>query len=115
MPQRNDKTNEHHFSRAVPLQVARWTGNRVVGTSGASSARLTLPTGASLVEIVCGEATYLNFGDNTVDAVADATSHFFPAGVQVVPVPLDSNGVPYTHVAHIQVATAGVVQVEELE
>ena len=114
---KNDSDGTHVFPGQqgnVPLQVTRWTGNRVVATSSGATARLTIPAGATLIEIAAAEAVYLNFGDVTVEAVADVTSHLFLAGVQVIPVPFDSDGDPFTYVALIQVATAGLVQVEEL-
>lgn len=110
----NSKTGEHQFRQATPLQVARGTGNRVHGTSSGTSQRFTLPSGATLLEIRAAEAVYLNFGGAAVDAAADVTSQYFPAGVQVVPVP-DNSGSPATHLAYIQATTAGVVQAEEVE
>lgn len=115
MPTQNAKTKDHYFNRETPLQVALWTDNIEQATTGAASARITLPAGATLLEIRCTENVYLKFGDNTVVAATDDTSHLFIAGSQVVPVPLDSNGDVYTHVAHIQESAAGTLQVAELE
>ena len=114
---RNHKSNDHNFPGDTPLQVPRWTEQRESVTTSGASQRLTLPTGASLIEISAQEAAYLNFGDNTVDAsavIANGESRLFLAGVQVVPVPLDSSGDPQTHVAVLQESVAGIFQVEEL-
>ena len=79
-------------------------------TGGTSSTALDLE-GARLIRVSCDEDTYIAFGDVTVVAAADDTSHLFLRGSEYVPVPLDANGVAYTHMAHIQKDTAGVIQV----
>jgi hypothetical protein len=117
--ERKDSSDSHVFpENQTPLQVARWSGQRESVTSSGTSQRITLPTGADLIEISAAEAVYLNFGGGAVDAtssIADDGSRLFLAGVQVVPVPLDpATSIPYTHVAVLQVATAGLLQVEEL-
>ncbi len=117
--QRNTQSSSHVYpENQTPLQVARWSGQRESVTTTASSQRITLPAGADLIEISAAEAVFLNFGDDAVDAsstIADDGSRLFLAGVQVAPVPLDpATGTPYTHVAVLQVATAGLLQVEEL-
>ena len=116
---RNAQSGSHVYPESqMPLQITRWSGQRESVTSSASSQRITLPTGADLIEISAAEAVFLNFGDNAVDAtstIADDGSRLFLAGVQVAPVPFDpATGIPYTHVAVLQVATAGLLQIEEL-
>ena len=117
--QRNKNSGSHIFEESqTPLQVVRWTEQRVAVTTTGSSQRLTLPTLADLIEITAVEAVYINFGGNAVDAsntIANDGSRIFLAGVQVVQVPIDSaTELPFTHVAVVQVASPGVFQVEEL-
>ena len=115
---RDEQTDTHVFpEQSVPLQVARWTEQRESVTTSGASQRITLPVGSSLIELTAIEAVFINFGDVTVDAssvIADDGSRLFLAGVQVVPVPLDSSGDPYTHLAVIQQSVAGIFQVEQL-
>lgn len=107
----------------VPLQITRWTGSRASVTTSGTTQRLTLPTGAEVVEITAQEDVYLSFGDSAVDASStidnaasgDNGNRIFLKGVQIVPVPYDADGVLATHIAVIQVATAGVFQVEEVQ
>ena len=118
--QRNKNSGSHIFEESqTPLQVVRWTEQRVAVTTTVSSQRLTLPTGADLIEITAVEPVYINFGDNTVDAsstIASDGSRIFLAGVQVVQVPIDpATDLPYTHLAVIWLVAAGVFQVEELD
>lgn len=104
-----------HGNDASPLQVVRLTGSRVQLLSSGTTGRLTIPAGATIIEMTCLENTYLNFGGSGVNAVADVTSHLFFAGTQVMPVPVDGNGDPYTHVAFIQHTTGGTCQVESVD
>ncbi len=115
-------TDEYVFEthRHRPLQVTRWSEKRVATAFNSTSARLTIPADAVLVEITATENCFINFGDNTVVAtstIANDGSRLFLAGVQIVPVPLDGETprVPYTHVAVISEAADGTLQVEELE
>lgn len=102
--------------RNVPVPVIRWTGNRIQLSSGATtSAATALPTGRKAFEVRCTQDCYLAFGDDSVAATTDDDSDLFLRGVQVVPVPLDANGVPYTHVAVIRVDTDGVVQLCQID
>ena len=116
---RNDKSGDHAFppSKGIPLQVARWTGRRAAVTTSATSQRLELPDGASLVEIVTQEAVYINFGDSSVvasDVIGNDSNLLFLTGVQIVPVPLNGAGAPQTHVAVLAETQPGVFQVSEL-
>jgi len=115
-------TDEYIFEthRHQPLQITRWSENRVATAFSAITARLTIPADAVLVEIVASENCFINFGDNTVEAtttIASDGSRLFLAGTQIVPVPLDAQDprVPFTHVAVVAEAADGVLQVEELE
>ena len=117
--ERNKQSSSHVYPESqTPLQVARWSGQRESKTTTGSSQRITLPSGADLIEISAAEAVYMNFGGSGVTAtstIADDASRLFLAGVQVVPVPLDpATGDPYTHVAVLEVATGGLLQIEEL-
>lgn len=115
----SDEQDTPVFPGGEPLQVARWSGQRDSKTTSVSSQRITLPTGAKLIEITAVNPVFINFGDVTVDAsstIAIDGSRIFLAGVQVVQVPLDpATGLPYTHVAVIQVSAAGIFQIEELQ
>jgi hypothetical protein len=102
----------------IALQITRWSGQRVAATMSASSQRLTLPANTLVVEITAQQDAYISFGDGTVDAestIANDDSRLFAAGVQVVAVPLDNQGVPYTHVAVLEAATAGIIQFEKVD
>ncbi len=110
----------HPYQKGTPLQVVRWAGERVGVACGASSLELVLPAGAHLVEISSTENAYINFqtgtGVTATSTIADDGSRLFVAGVQLVPVPFDpGTGEPYTHIACIQVDTAGIFQVEAVE
>ena len=103
--------------RHTPLQVTRWSEQRVGVTFTASNQIMEiLPVGAILVELTATENCFINFGGGSVvatAAIAVDESRLFLAGVQVVPVPLDGSGDPFTHVAVIQQSVSGVLQVEE--
>lgn len=115
-------TDEYVFEthRHRPLQVTRWSEKRIAIGFNSTSQRILIPVDAVLVELTATENCYINFGDVTVDAtstVATDESRLFLAGVQIVPVPLDTQNprVPFTYVAVISEAADGVLQVEELE
>ena len=114
-----DENNTPVFPGGIPLQVARWSGQRESITSSASSQRITLPAGTKIAEITAVNPVFINFGDVTVDAtavIANDGSRIFLAGVQVMQIPLDpATGIPYTHVAVLQVTAAGIFQIEELQ
>lgn len=115
-------TDEYVFEthRHQPLQVTRWSEKRIAIGFNSGTQRMLIPAGAVLVELTATENCFINFGDVTVDAsstVATDGSRLFLAGVQIVPVPLDSQDprVPYTYVAVVSEAADGTLQVEELE
>ena len=110
---------DYIYSNGERVQVLRWTGSRAFISFNGTSARVALPSGAELIELVATESCYIAFGDNTIDATAaiNSTSRLFTAGVQQVPVPIDpSTNEPYTYVAAIEAAssTPGILQVERL-
>ena len=105
---------------AIPLQVTRWTEQRVGVSFNGVSDRIVLPAGAELVELTATENCYLNFGDVTVVAtttIVNDESRLYLAGVQVIPVPIDVGGtdLPFTHVAVIRESVDGVLQAEQVE
>lgn len=101
-----------------PLQVVRWSGQRVAVTTSGVSQRLVIPADSDCIEITLINDTYVNFGDVTVEAttaIASDGSRLMLAGVQLVPMPLDPvTGDAYTHVAVIRAATNGVFQIEKV-
>ena len=113
-----DENDTPVFPGGIPLQVARLSGQRESVTSSGSSQRITLPVGTKIAEITAVNPVFINFGDVTVDAsstIAADGSRIFLAGVQVMQIPLDpATGIPYTHVAVIQVTAAGIFQIEDL-
>lgn len=119
----NTDSDEHVFQESNAMQVARWVGQRESITTSGVSQRITLPAGTTLLEITAQQAVYLNFGDATVVAssaidnksATDNGNRLFISGVQTIPVPLDDNNEPWTHLAVVQEASAGVFQVEQLQ
>ncbi len=116
-------TDEYVFEthRHTPLQVTRWSEKRVALSFNGTSDRIIIPAGAVLVELTATENCFINFGDDTVVAsstIATDGSRLYLAGVQVVPVPLDSQDprIPFTHIAIIkETGSGGIFQCEELE
>lgn len=103
--------------RHTPLQLPRWSGQRVGVVFTGTSQTLTLPAGALVIEVACTENCYLNFGLTGVNAttvIANDASRLFMAGVQMVIVPIDGSGDPFTHVGVIQATTSGTIQIEEV-
>jgi len=103
--------------RHTPLQLPRWSEQRVGTVFTGTSQTLTLPTDALVLEITCTENCYLNFGTTGVAAtavIASDASRLFLAGVQMIIVPIDGSGDPFTHVGVIQESTSGIIQIEEV-
>lgn len=115
-----DKANdegEFVFVRRSALQIK--TGTKRVGddTDGTTD-RLTLPSGAKLIELSVSADCYIMFGPSDVDATSTigndgANSKLFLAGVQIIEVPSPGD-VLATHIAYIQVSEAGFIQAEQL-
>ena len=98
-----------------PAQMFYYSQQRGQFTTSGASQRQILPSGAILVELAAEEATFYRFVDVAGNATQDANSHYFPAGVQQVPVDIDvATGEPFTHIAVIQQSTAGLFQWAEL-
>lgn len=93
-----------------PIQTLA-LGNTVVKlTVSGTSARGTLPFGAShedIVRIACNTDCYINFGDSTVEATS--TDSLFTAGVEAFKVPQGA-----THIACIQESAGGVMTITEM-
>lgn len=116
---RNEQTGDIVFGseNGVPLQITEWSEQRAFINFSDPSVRVVIPNNAELIEITATENVYINFGDNTVDAsttIASDGSRLFLAGVQVVVVPLDSSGVPFTDVAAFTAGVDGILQIEEV-
>jgi hypothetical protein len=110
---------EHVFIRRSALQVPAWSGARVSGVIAATTDRLTIPSGATLIEITALVNVYINFGNAAVVATATIEtddSRLFLNGVRSVVVPEDNDGVPFTHLAFIEAVSNGdsIIQVEQL-
>lgn len=98
---------------AIP--VVWGSGSRVNATAtAASTAEAALPTGATLIELRATDAVAIRFGNTGMGAAAvDANSILFPAGEKVLPVPLDSSGIPFDYFRVIRVGAEDVpVQIE---
>lgn len=106
------------FPGDTPLQVVVWSGKRRSVTTTVVSQRITLPVGTSCLEIISLQDCFLAFGDETVVAdmvIADDASRIFIAGMQIIPVPRDSSGVLFTHLAVIKgVGPGGIFQIEKV-
>ena len=79
-------------------------------TIGGTTARVALPTGVTagdIVRVASNTDCYINFGTSAVDAAA--TNVLFTQGVEMFAVPPDA-----THLAAIQVSTAGVLTITEV-
>lgn len=88
------------FPGGDSLQTAYGSGTRLTVTASAvSTVAGALPTDAQVMFVRATDSVWLRFGGSGVDAAAaDSDSLLFPAGESVVPVPLDANRDPYTHV-----------------
>ena len=97
-----------------PIPALRMkNGGAHVITSGASSVRNSNAFDAEtrVVSLYASEPVYVNFGDSSV--TASASDHYFPAGLYY-DVSLGGDGAPHaTHVAVLQVLSAGNVYVSE--
>ncbi|MCK5318856.1 MAG: hypothetical protein KAJ55_13150 [Anaerolineales bacterium] len=122
MTLKRDTVNEDYVFGAkssIPLQVTRWTGQRVGVTTSAVAELIQLPAGTELIEVTATENVYVAFGDGTVVAtqsVGNDASRLFLAGVQILPVPINPLGnVPFTHMSVIEESSPGVFQAEKVD
>jgi len=96
----------------IPALRLRDGGAHLVN-SGNTSARnvAAFDDQTRVVSVFATEAVYLRFGDQSV--VASSSDHYFPAGVYY-DVALGGDGVAHdTHVAVLQVSSAGNVYLSE--
>ncbi len=103
------------YAGRTPLQVVRWSGERVSISFTGASDLVALPAKIRLVELSATENCYIAFGDSSVVASSaiGAVSRLFMIGVQVIPVPIDpATEDLYSYIAAIQETTAGILQVE---
>lgn len=113
-------TDQHDtpvFPDGTPLQIARWTAKRAFIAVIVTTDRVILPAGATIIELTATQDCFIAFGDNTVNAVgsiASDASRLFVTGVQAIVIPLDSSGVPFTHIAAIRDTADGTLQIEQL-
>ena len=69
----------------VPLQVMRWTGQRESLITSPTSQRMTIPAGATMLELTGTQDCFIAFGGAAVDAtvvVANDASRFFLAALE---------------------------------
>lgn len=110
---------EHVFIRRSALQVPAWSGERVSGVIAATTDRLFIPAGSTLIEITALVDVYINFGNAAIKATSTIEtdgSRLFLSGVRVAVVPEDNSGVPFTYMAFIEAAAGNdsIIQVERL-
>lgn len=90
------------------------SGTRINVTAGAaSSAEAALPAGKAL-RIASDQPCWIRFGNTGVGAASAAnTSMYFPAGVEIIGVPIDANGAMYDYVRAIRAGgTDAALQIE---
>ena len=101
-----------------PLQITRWSGQRVGLTTSGSAQLIVLPVGSVCVEITAEQNTFMTFGDDSVvttTVIENDGARLYLAGVQVVPIPFDpATDLTYTHVSVIKDTLPGIVQVEQV-
>ena len=101
-----------------PLQIVRWSGQRVAKTTTATAQRIVLPVGSVCVEITAVQNIFMTFGDDSVvttKVIENDGARLYLAGVQVAPIPLDpATGEVFTHVSVIEDTLPGIVQIEQV-
>ncbi len=102
----------------LPLQITRWSGQRVGLTTTASAQLIVLPVGAVCIELTAVQNIFLTFGDDSVvttKVIENDGARLYLAGVQVLPIPLDpATGEVFTHVSVISDTIPGIVQIEQV-
>lgn len=101
-----------------PLQIVRWSGQRVALTTSAIAQLIVLPVGSVCVEITAVQNIFMTFGDDSVvttKVIENNGARLYLAGVQVAPIPLDpATGEEFTHVSVIEDALPSIVQIEQV-
>lgn len=118
---RDDQTNAIIIATAkgnFPLQITRWSGQRVALTTSASAQLIVLPVGSVCVEVTAVQNIFMTFGDDSVvttKVIENDGARLYLAGVQVVPIPLDPvTGEVFTHVSVIEDTLPSIVQIEQV-
>ena len=100
------------------VQLLQWSGKRTSIAFAGSTMNVALPTNTEVMELSATEHCYIAFGGAGVTAtttIADDASRLYLGGVQQVPVPIDpATDLPYTHIAALQLGTAGILQIERV-
>lgn len=99
-------------SSGYPIQTLALSGDRVTASVTGSSNTVALPASAlkknrSVVRLSATTDCFINFGGSGVVAAIDNTSTLFPKGVETLTVPVGAD-----HIAVIQIAASGTLQVE---
>ena len=101
-----------------PLQITRWTGQRVALTTSPTAQLIVLPVGSVCVELTAVQNLFLAFGDDSVvttKTIANDGPRLYLAGVQVIPLPIDpATGLVFTHVSVISDTVPGIIQIERV-
>lgn len=99
------------------LQPLTITGDTVELDPGAASANVALPTGSQIVRYGASVECWIIFGfGSAATATAAAPSMYFPAGVEIMAVPLNALNVRATHLSVIrQGSTSGVGTVTRMK
>lgn len=101
-----------------PLQVIRWSGQRVALTTSGTAQLIVLPVGSVCVEITTAQNIFMTFGDDSVvttKVIENDGARLYLAGVQVAPIPLDpATGEVFTHVSVIEDTLPSIVQIEKV-
>lgn len=111
-------TRAVRYPDGTPVPLVYLSGSRVNLTASSTSTSATaLPTGAAVVAIRATGDVWLRFGDSGIGAAAaDANSMLFVAGELILPLSLDGNTDPYTHVRALRVGSSDVtVQIERID
>ena len=106
------------FRNGDAAQLVPLSGSRLTLTAAvASTAEAALPANSVLITVRATEAAWIRFGNTGMGAAAAGdASILFPAGVEVMPVPVDSEGVPYDFVRVIRAAADdALMQIEKVE
>jgi len=106
------------FPNKESVQTVFGSGSRVNATAASTStSEAALPTGSKVVEVRATDAIWLRFGNTGMGAAAaDANSILFIAGEKVMPVPLHTDGSPFTYFRVLRVGDTDVpVQIERIE
>ena len=112
----NDSFHYEGSPGVAPLLTPSGSRLNVTTSGGTSTSEAALPTGSEGVRISATEACWIRFGNTGLGAAAaDSASMYFAAGVELMGIPRDADGVCYTHVRVIKAGSnETVVQFEKL-